>query len=84
MTWHFRVGAEIRVDRLPGLFGNLEANRPASLVLPNRCPRSGIAMRGNIIDSEGNEIAAPQFAVDGEIEQREITDFPVQLQPGSD
>jgi hypothetical protein len=37
-------------------------------------------IESDIVDLEDNEIATSQFTVDREIEQREITDFPVQLQ----
>jgi len=38
----------------------------------------------NIMDAERDKIAAAQFAVDGEIEQREISGAMIQLQSNSD
>lgn len=81
---HLGVYTEISVDRLPGLLCDLEADRSAGLALAYGRSRTRVTIRSDIVDFEGDEIAAAQFAVDGEIEQREIADFPVQLQLGSD
>ena len=49
-----------------------------SLALAYGCSRTRVTIGSDIVDCEGDEIAAPQVAIDGEIEQREISDFPVQ------
>jgi hypothetical protein len=52
-----------------------------SLALAYGCSRTRINIGSDIVDFKGDEIAAPQFAIDGEIEQREISDIPVQPSP---
>jgi hypothetical protein len=60
--------AEVFIDSLPGLFGDLEPHRPAGLLLADRRTLNGVSVRGNVLDFESNDIATAQFAVDGEIE----------------
>jgi hypothetical protein len=38
---------------------------------------------GNIIDPDGDQIAPAQLAVDGEIEQRQLSHLALDLEPGS-
>ena len=61
-------GAEVVIERLPGLFGELKPHRPASFLLTHRCTLNGVAVRGNVLDFESDDIATAQLAVDGEIE----------------
>ena len=58
---------------LAGLLGDFEFDRPACLPLADRRPVHGIAVRGDIFDLEANDIATAKLAVDGEIEQRQIS-----------
>src|SRR5258708_29945954 len=60
------------VDRLPGLLGDFESDRPACLVLADRCPIHGVAVRGDILDFQAHNVAASKFAVDRDIEERQI------------
>jgi hypothetical protein len=46
----------------------LKSNRPARLLLTNIGAVNRVTLGRNVIDAEGDEIAAAQFAVDGEIE----------------
>jgi hypothetical protein len=69
--------SEILVDGLPRLLGEFELGRLASsggLSLDRAYSRLGL-----VIDPHGHDITATQFAVDGEIEQREIVDAPLKL-----
>jgi hypothetical protein len=60
--------AEIVVERLPGLFGELKLHRPTSFLLAHHCAINSVPVRGNVIDFDSDDIATAQLAVDGEIE----------------
>jgi hypothetical protein len=74
---------KVVVNCLPGRFGEFEANRPAGLALPDIGAVNCVAIGRHVFDIERNKIAAAQFAIDGEIEQRQIPHAPLQLQPGT-
>jgi hypothetical protein len=56
-----------------GLFGDFELNRSAGLLLDYRRSIANPPACAHILDLEPNEVAAPQLAVNGQIEHREIT-----------
>ncbi len=76
--------AKVVVERLPGHFRQLEANRPTGLPLPDVGAVNRVAVGGHVIDAESDEIAAAQSAIDGEIEERQVPFTPLQLQSGTD
>ena len=47
---------EVVIDRLPGLFGDLEPYRLAGLLLANRRSLNSVSVRSNILDFEGDDI----------------------------
>ncbi len=53
-----------------GLLGQFKPDGLPGLLLPHRRPIDRIPARCNILDLEGNDIAATQLAVDGQIEHR--------------
>jgi len=55
------------------VLGELKSNRSARLFLAHRCAVDCVAIWGNIIDTDGDKIAAAQLAIDGKIEQCQIT-----------
>jgi hypothetical protein len=63
---------QVFINRQPGLLGQLESYRPVGLSLAHGRPLDGITVGGNIIDPDGDEVATPQLAVDGKIEQCQI------------
>src|ERR1051326_2741397 len=71
-------------DRGPGPFGNFERDRSAGLLLDHGRAIPHPAADAHVIDPQGHQIAAAQFAVDREVEQREITLPTLQLKPGPD
>lgn len=75
---------QIVVQCLPCHLGQLEPNRPAGLPLANVGTVDGAAVRRHVIDAKGDKVAAAQLAVDGEIEERQITRALLQLQLGSE
>jgi len=60
------------VDRLPGLLGDFEFDRPACLLLADCRPVHGVAVRGDILDLQAHNVAAAELAVDRDIEERQI------------
>src|SRR5262245_5495803 len=75
---------EIDVDRLARLLRNLEANRPPCFALSNGGSIDGITMGCHISNPQAYQVAPPKFAVDGEIEQGEISKAFQQLESRSD
>jgi hypothetical protein len=66
------------------LLSQLEPYGPAGLLLSYRCPIDGQSTRCDVLDLEGNDVAAPQLAIDGEIEHCEVTCAPADLKLGAD
>src|ERR1700726_4893014 len=77
------AGRQVFINCQPGLLGWLESYRPAGLSLAHGRPLDCVAVGGNVIDPDGDEVATPQLAVDGEVEQRQIAHLPLELEPGS-
>src|SRR5487761_1358408 len=75
---------EVIIDRLSGLFGDLEPHRPTCLLLPDCRALNGVPVRGNILDFESDDIATAQLTVDGEIEQRQVALPVCHLKLGAD
>src|ERR1700730_6026391 len=65
-------GADVVVDCLAGMLGDLESNRQPGLLLADRCTGGRISMRRNVLDLERDDIATTQLAVDRQIEHRQI------------
>jgi hypothetical protein len=69
--------------RLSGVFRQLELDRPTCVALHDGCSVRDAALVADVERSKPNEIAATQFAVDSEIEQREVPEISGELQPDS-
>src|ERR1700692_3804077 len=50
--------AKVFIDRLPGLFGNLEPHRPSGLLLPDRDTLNGVAVWGTLLEGRVDWAAA--------------------------
>jgi len=77
-------GADVVVDRLPSVLGDLESNRQAGLLLADRCTVDRISMRRYVLDLERDDIAPTQLAIDRQIEHRQIARTSLYLQLGAD
>jgi hypothetical protein len=66
-------GGKPLADSDTGLFGDFELNRSACLLLDYRRSIANPPARAHVVDLEPNGVAAPQFAVNGQIEHRETT-----------
>src|SRR5580704_14758598 len=76
--------AEVIIDSLPGLFGDLEPHRSSGLLLADSHSLNGVSVRGNVFDFESNDIATAQLAVDGEIEECQVAFAVCHLKFGAD
>lgn len=56
--------AQILVDGLACLIGQLKPYRPAGFLLPDGCAVHRVSTRRNIIDADGNYVTAAKLAVD--------------------
>src|SRR5262249_3512426 len=61
-----------RLDRGPGLLGDLELHRPARLLLNDGRAVTDPAADADIVDLQPHEIAAAEFAVDREVEHGKV------------
>src|SRR5271170_5578249 len=71
-------------DCCSGLFGNFKLDRSAGFLLDHGSAVPHLASAAYIVDPEPHEIAAPQLAIDGEIEQGEVASPPLKLEPDAD
>src|SRR5262245_55032381 len=83
VAWFLACSLHVVVDGLPRCLGQLEPHRATRFLLPDRSPVSRISTRRNVIDLERDDIATAELAVDGEIEQSEVTEttFDLELCP---
>ena len=70
-------------DRCSGRFGDFEPDRSTGLPLDHSGTVSHLATDANVVDLQPYKVAAPQLAVDGEIEQGEVALTVLQLKPKS-
>jgi hypothetical protein len=73
-------GSRPLADCAPGLLGDLELDRLTGLLLDHRRSIANPAAGAHIIDPHPNEVAAPELAVDGQIEHRKIALAALKLQ----
>src|SRR5215813_3905574 len=73
-----------RLDRGSGLLGDLELHRPARLLLNDGCAVTDPTADADIIDLQPHEIAAPEFAVNCEVEQGEVAGSALDLESDPD
>lgn len=74
------TASQVGIHGFPGLFGDLEPDRPANLSLLDRCPLDGIAVRRDVFDPEPHQIAGSELAVDCQIEESQVAAPAVELQ----
>jgi hypothetical protein len=84
LTGLFVVGSNVVVHRLACLFCQFKPHRPPGLFLTNGRPIDGISIRSDVLDLQGDEIAASEFAVDCQIEYCQITRSLLDLELGPD
>jgi hypothetical protein len=72
------------LDRGAGLLGDLELHRPARLLLDDGRAVTDPTADADIVDLQPHKIAAPEFAVDREVEQGEIAGSALHLESDPD
>ena len=72
------------LDRRPSLLRQFELDRPAGLLLDDRCAVAQSAADAHIVDLQTDEVAPPQFAVDRQVEHREVPFARLDLKAGPD
>jgi len=78
---HLPAGlSERHVDGSPRLLGKLEPDPATGLLLADRCSIKTVAAGRHVIDPRRDDVTAPQFAVDGEVRQREVAGATLKLQ----
>jgi hypothetical protein len=65
------------------MFGDLESNRQAGLLLADRCTVDRISMGSNVLDLERDDFAPTQLSVDRQIEHRQIARTSLYLELGA-
>src|SRR4029077_7515587 len=63
---------DVVVDGLSGWVGQLKPGGACGVFLAHACAIDGIAIGCNVIDFHCDDVAAPELAIDREIEQREV------------
>jgi hypothetical protein len=63
---------EVGIDCLASLLGEFKLDGTPGLLLPHAGAINRVAARGNISNPEADQIAAAQFAVNAEVEERQI------------
>src|SRR6516225_4374131 len=71
---------EVVIDRLPGLLGDLEPDWPPGLPLSDSRSVERVTVRRHVLYADGDDVAAAQLTVDGEVEQGEVACAPLNLQ----
>jgi hypothetical protein len=69
------------VDCRSGLFGNLELDRPAGFSLDHCGAVLHSATNAHVAHPEPHQVATPQLAIDGQIEECEVASVPLKLEP---
>src|SRR5438046_3920980 len=73
-----------RGHRVSRLVSDLELHRPLCLLLHDNRAFGNMTALNHIVDAKCYEITPAQFAVDSEVEQREFSGSPFQLQSNPD
>ncbi|MFO8003346.1 transcriptional regulator [Thioalkalivibrio sp.] len=68
--------------RHPGRLSEFKPNRFTGLLLDHTCAGQDFTAAGHIVHPQLHHVAAPEFAVDREVEQREFLDHAGHFQPG--
>jgi hypothetical protein len=84
LAWFLTGRPDVIVHRLAGLFRQFKPDGPSGLFLAYGRPIDGIAVRSNVLDLESDDIAPSQFAVDGQIEHRQIARSLLAVELGPD
>jgi hypothetical protein len=74
---------EVVIDGLARLLGQLKSNWSSGLSLTHRRSINCVPIGSNVNDPDGDDVAAPQFTVDGKIEHRQVARTLLNLEHGA-
>jgi hypothetical protein len=74
---------QVIIDCLARLLGHFKPDRLTRFLLPHRGTFNRIPIRGDVLDFEGNQIAAAELAIDRHVEHSEVAQTSLDLQLGS-
>ena len=77
-------GFDLIVDGLSRLLRQLKPDGSTGLLLPHRGAIDRVPARCDVLDPKSDDIAAPQLAVDRQIEHCQVSRAYVHLQSGAD
>jgi hypothetical protein len=72
------------VDCLPGLLGQFKLNGTTSFLLHNNGTLSDAAGYDNITDPQGHQVTTAELAVNGQVEESQVSRLPMDLEQDSD
>ena len=78
--WFFVQGSQIPINRLSGLLGQFEFDRPPCLALPDDCSLVAVAIGGNLVHCQTHDVATAKLAIDSSIEQGQVAELIRNLQ----
>jgi hypothetical protein len=83
LAWPLAGFLQEVVNGLPGLIRQLELDRSPGLLLPDGRTIDRIAIRSDIFDPQGDDVATTQLAVNRKIEKGKVAGPPFDQEPGS-
>ena len=84
LTWPLAGFLQEVVNGLSGLIRQLELDWSSGLLLPDGRAIDRIAIRSDILDPQGDDVATTQLAVDREVEKGKVARSSFYQEPGSD
>jgi hypothetical protein len=84
LAWPLAGFLQEVVNGLPGLIRQLELDRSPGLPLPDGRTIDSIAIRSDIFDPQGDDVATTQLAVDRKVEKGKVAGPSFDQEPGSD
>jgi hypothetical protein len=84
LTWPLAGLLQEVVNGMPGLIRQLEFDWSPGLLLPDDRTIDRIAIRSDIFDPQGDDVATTQLAVDRKIEKGKVAGLSFDQEPGSD
>jgi hypothetical protein len=80
LTGPFVGGPQIIIDGLAGLLAEFKSDGPPGFLLSDRRAIRCIAAGGDLLDADGNNVAATKLAVDRQIEHGEVANSALDLE----
>ena len=84
LAWLASGQPQVFVDGHAGLVRQFEPHGTAGLLLPDCRAVHRVTAWGHVVDADGDNVTAAQFAVDRQVEQREIALLALDLELRSD